>query len=113
MRNGWQKIMTTSVNSETFSSEVLEQTKLVLVDFWAEWCGPCKQIAPTLEELAEKYSENLSVCKVDVDSNRELALQYNVRSIPSLMIFKNGEMVDSLIGAVSLEELEDLVTRNF
>ena len=105
--------MTTSVNSETFSSEVLEQTKLVLVDFWAEWCGPCKQIAPTLEELAEKYSENLSVCKVDVDSNRELALQYNVRSIPSLMIFKNGEMVDSLIGAVSLEELEDLVTRNF
>tara|TARA_B100001939_G_scaffold75623_1_gene63672 strand:- start:599 stop:916 length:318 start_codon:yes stop_codon:yes gene_type:complete len=105
--------MTTSVNSETFTSEVLEQSKLVLVDFWAEWCGPCKQIAPTLEELAEKYSENLSVCKVDVDSNRELALQYNVRSIPSLMIFKNGEMVDSLIGAVSLEELEDLVTRNF
>ena len=113
MRNGWQKIMTTSVNNATFTSEVLEQSKLVLVDFWAEWCGPCKQIAPTLEEIAEKYSENLSVCKVDVDSNRELALQYNVRSIPSLMIFKNGEMVDSLIGAVSLEELEDLVTRNF
>ena len=105
--------MTTSVNNETVTNEVLEQTKLVLVDFWAEWCGPCKQIAPTLEELAEKYSENLSVCKVDVDANRELALQYNVRSIPSLMIFKNGEMVDSLIGAVSLEELEDLVTRNF
>ena len=113
MRNGWQKIMTISVTNETFENEVLEQTKLVLVDFWAEWCGPCKQIAPTLEELAEKYSENLSICKVDVDANRELALQYNVRSIPSLMIFKNGEMVDSLIGAVSLEELEDLVTRNF
>ena len=105
--------MTTSVNNETFTNEVLEQTQLVLVDLWAEWCGPCKQIAPTLEELAEKYSENLSVCKVDVDANRELALHYNVRSIPSLMIFKNGEMVDSLIGAVSLEELEDLVTRNF
>ena len=105
--------MTISVNNETFENEVLEQTKLVLVDFWAEWYGPCKQIAPTLEELAEKYSENLSICKVDVDANRELALQYNVRSIPSLMIFKNGEMVDSLIGAVSLEELEDLVTRNF
>ena len=105
--------MTTSVNNETFANEVLEQTKLVLVDFWAEWCGPCKQIAPTLEELAEKYSENLAVCKVDVDANRELALQDNVSSIPSLMIFKNGEMVDSLIGAVSLEELEDLVTRNF
>ena len=105
--------MTTSVNNETFENEVLEQTKLVLVDFWAEWCGPCKQIAPTLEELAEKYSENLSVCKVDVDANRELALQYNVRSIPSLMIFKEGEMIDSLMGAVSIEELEDLVTRNF
>ena len=84
MRNGWQKIMTTSVNNETFASEVLEQTKLVLVDFWAEWCGPCKQIAPTLEELAEKYSENLSVCKVDVDSNRELALQYNAVSYTHL-----------------------------
>ena len=105
--------MANNINKDNFSSEVLENDKLVLVDFWAEWCGPCKQIAPTLEELAEKYSENLSVCKVDVDANRELALQYNVRSIPSLMIFKNGEMVDSLIGAVSLEELEDLVTRNF
>ena len=105
--------MANNINKDNFSSEVLENDKLVPVDFWAEWCGPCKQIAPTLEELAEKYSENLSVCKVDVDANRELALQYNVRSIPSLMIFKNGEMVDSLIGAVSLEELEDLVTRNF
>ena len=105
--------MTISVNKDSFDTEVLQQSKLVLVDFWAEWCGPCKQIAPTLEELAEKYSKNLSVCKIDVDSNRELALQYNVRSIPSLMIFKNGEMVDSLIGAVGLEELEDLVTRNF
>ncbi|GIS47180.1 MAG: thioredoxin [Gammaproteobacteria bacterium] len=113
MQDGQQKIMTISVDKETFSSEVLQNDKLVLVDFWAEWCGPCKQIAPRLDEISEKYSENLSVCKVDVDSNRELALQYNVRSIPSLMIFKEGEMIDSLMGAVSLEELEDLVTRNF
>tara|TARA_Y100000766_G_C18896196_1_gene601095 strand:- start:2113 stop:2454 length:342 start_codon:yes stop_codon:yes gene_type:complete len=113
LQDGQQKIMTISVDKETFSSEVLQNDKLVLVDFWAEWCGPCKQIAPRLDEISEKYSENLSVCKVDVDSNRELALQYNVRSIPSLMIFKEGEMIDSLMGAVSIEELEDLVTRNF
>ena len=104
--------MANNINKDNFSSEVLENDKLVLVDFWAEWCGPCKQISPRLEELANKYSENLTVCKVNVDENRELAIEYNIRSIPALIIFKGGEMVDSLIGAVSLEELEDLVTRN-
>ncbi len=104
--------MANDINKDNFSSEVLENDKLVLVDFWAEWCGPCKQISPRLEELANKYSENLTVCKVNVDENRELAIEYNIRSIPALIIFKGGEMVDSLIGAVSLEELEDLVTRN-
>ena len=104
--------MANDINKDNFTSEVLENDKLVLVDFWAEWCGPCKQISPRLEELANKYSENLAVCKVNVDENRELAIEYNIRSIPALIIFNRGEMVDSLIGAVSLEELEDLVTRN-
>ena len=104
--------MANDINKDNFSSKVLENDKLVLVDFWAEWCGPCKQISPRLEELANKYSENLAVCKVNVDENRELAIEYNIRSIPALIIFNSGEMVDSLIGAVSLEELEDLVTRN-
>tara|TARA_E500000178_G_scaffold76260_2_gene74293 strand:- start:419 stop:736 length:318 start_codon:yes stop_codon:yes gene_type:complete len=104
--------MTKVTTKDSFNSDVLSESKLVLTDFWAEWCGPCKQIAPRLEELSEKYSENLSVCKIDVDSNRELALEYNVRSIPSLILFKNGVQVDTLIGAVSFEELEDLITRN-
>ena len=105
--------MTKSITSNNFNSDVLENEKLVLVDFWAEWCGPCKQIAPRLEELENKYENNLSVCKVDVDQNRDLALEYNVRSIPSLLLFKSGQNIDTLIGAVTLEELEDLVTINF
>ena len=68
--------MANDINKDNFSSEVLENDKLVLVDFWAEWCGPCKQISPRLEELANKYSENLTVCKVNVDENRELAIEY-------------------------------------
>ena len=103
---------TVAVTDATFDTEVKNSDIPVVVDFWAEWCGPCKQISPRLEELANKYSENLTVCKVNVDENRELAIEYNIRSIPALIIFKSGEMVDSLIGAVSLEELEDLVTRN-
>ena len=104
--------MTKSITSNNFNSDVLENEKLVLVDFWAEWCGPCKQIAPRLEELENKYENNLSVCKVDVDQNRDLALEYTVRSIPSLLLFKSGQNIDTLIGAVTLEELEDFVTRN-
>ena len=78
--------MANDINKDNFSSEVLENDKLVLVDFWAEWCGPCKQISPRLEELANKYSENLTVCKVNVDENRELAIEYNIRSIPALIL---------------------------
>ena len=104
--------MANDINKDNFSSEVLENDKLVLVDFWAEWCGPCKQISPRLEELANKYSENLTVCKVNVDENRELAIEYNIRSIPALIIFKGGEMVAEKIGAMPKSALEQWVADN-
>ena len=101
--------MANDINKDNFSSEVLENDKLVLVDFWAEWCGPCKQISPRLEELANKYSENLTVCKVNVDENRELAIEYNIRSIPALMIFKGGEKISEKMGALPKSALESWI----
>lgn len=79
-------------------SEVLNSGKTVLVDFWAEWCGPCKMIAPTVEELAVEFDNRAVVGKVDVDSNPELSAQYGIRSIPALMIFKDGKLVDRMVG---------------
>ena len=76
---------------ENFNDDVLNSDKPVLVDFWAEWCGPWKQLSPTVEEIALENQDKLKVCKMDVDSNREIAAKYGIRSIPSLIIFKNGE----------------------
>ncbi len=86
---------------------VVSDENLVLVDFWAVWCGPCKMIAPIVEELAEEYDGKLTVGKVDVDSNREIAMKYGIRSIPTLMIFKDGEVVEQIIGAVSKSHLDE------
>lgn len=86
---------------------VVSDENLVLVDFWAVWCGPCKMIAPIVEELAEQYDGKLTVGKVDVDSNREIAMKYGIRSIPTLMIFKDGEVVEQIIGAVSKSHLDE------
>ncbi len=99
------------VSVDTFEQQVIESAEPVLVDFWAPWCGPCKKIAPVLEELADKFQGKLSVAKVNVDENADIAAQYGVRSIPSLMIFKEGKMVDSAVGAKPLEELERFVGR--
>ena len=96
-------------DEESFNSDVLNTEKPVLVDFWAEWCGPCKQLAPTVETVAAEKSETLKVCKMDVDTNQELAVQYNVRSIPTLLIFKNGEVASTQIGAISKQQLEDFI----
>ena len=83
-----------------FEEEVLNSSIPVLVDFWAEWCAPCKMIAPTVEEIAHEYDGKLKVGKVDVDSNPKVSSKYQIRSIPSLVFFKNGRVTDQIVGAV-------------
>ena len=97
------------VSNDNFESEVVNSEKPVLVDFWAELCGPFKQIAPVFEEIADEHSDKLKVCKMDVDANRETAVQFGIRSIPTLLIFKNGEVAGSQIGAVSKQQLLEFI----
>ncbi len=97
------------ISSENFNQEVLESDLPVLVDFWAEWCGPCKQLAPTVEDVANEMIGSIKVCKMDVDSNQDLAVQFGVRSIPTLLIFKNGEVASTQIGAISKQQLEEFI----
>ncbi len=89
-----------SVNDGNFKHEVLEETRAVLVDFWAEWCPPCRMIAPIVEEIAVEYKDRVKVCKVNVDEAPSSAADYGIMSIPTLIIFKDGEAVDKIIGAV-------------
>ena len=88
------------VNDDTWEELVLKSDTPVMVDFWAEWCGPCKMIAPAVHDMAEEFDGKLQVAKLDVDASPNVAMKYGVRSIPALIFFKNGEPVDQLIGAV-------------
>ncbi len=97
------------VSDEQFDAEVLQSSEPVLVDFWAEWCGPCKMIAPMLDELAETYGGRLKVAKINIDHNQKTPRNYNVRGIPTLMIFKNGKVEATQIGAVSKTQLSQMI----
>ncbi|MEK7309071.1 MAG: thioredoxin [Nitrospirota bacterium] len=95
-----------SVNLESWDNEVIKSPNLVMVDFWASWCGPCKMIAPTVEELAKEYAGKAKFVKVNTDENTELATRYKIRGIPTLMFFKNGEEIDRITGAVQKAPLK-------
>ncbi len=97
------------VSEETFETEVLQSELPVLTDFWAAWCAPCRRIAPIVEALAGEYEGRLKVAKVDVDANPDLAARYNVRSIPTLAVFKEGKLVQRIVGYVPKEELKQQV----
>lgn len=98
--------MEVELTNENFQSEVAESSVPVLVDFWAEWCMPCKMIAPVLEELGQEYEGKLKIGKVNVDEQGEIAAKYNVVSIPTLLLFKEGEVVNQLVGAGPRKTLE-------
>ena len=100
------------VTETTFTDEVLHSSTPVLVDYWAEWCGPCKMIAPALDDSAASYAGRLNVAKVNVDENQALAARYQVRGIPTLMLFKAGKVVATKIGAVSKSQLAAFIDAN-
>jgi thioredoxin 1 len=102
-----------SISDDQFDSEVLQSDKPVIVDFWAEWCGPCKSLAPTLEEIAEEYKDNLKIVKVNVDENQNSPQKYSVRGIPTLIFFKDGEMVETLVGNQPKDTLKEKVDSLF
>ncbi len=95
-----------AVTDATFADEVEKSSGLTLIDFWAVWCGPCRMVAPIVEQLAQEYSGKLKVLKLDVDSNMQTSVRFNVRSIPSLLFFRDGKLVDTVVGAVPKQFLE-------
>ena len=97
---------------DQFETDVLSADKPVLVDYWAEWCGPCKMIAPILEEIADEYADRIKVCKMDIDSNQGTPPKYGIRGIPTLMLFKNGEVEATKVGALSKSQLAAFLDSN-
>ena len=99
-------------SDEGFDTDILQSEKPVLVDYWAEWCGPCKMIAPILEEVASEYGEKIKVCKMNIDENQETPPRYGIRGIPTLILFKNGEVEATKVGALSKTQLQSFLDDN-
>lgn len=101
-----------NISEENFEQEVLKANKPVLIDFYADWCGPCKQMGPIVESVAEEVSDNINVFKVNVDEENNLAMQYGISSIPTLVFIKNGEVVRNLVGLRDKKELIEFINKN-
>jgi thioredoxin 1 len=101
-----------AVTDGDFKSEVMDHNGLAVVDFWASWCGPCRMVAPILDQLATEYAGKVKVTKLDVDANQRTAMEYNVRSIPTLLFVKNGQVVDTVVGALPKAQLQTYFTKH-
>ena len=100
-----------NLDNASFEAAIQENSKVVLVDFWAPWCGPCKAIAPILNELAEEMEAEVQICKLDVDGSPEIAAKYNVRAIPTIILFKDGKEVDQIVGLASKSDLAERIKK--